>query len=220
MLQASAQPSKYDWPLSQYLTYSDKRYEADDPTLTSFALLSCCDAHGFFPHFTQPWGALSRISTTLPVLQHVHRCPNQNSKDPLRLILRNLNWKNMPLSKDLGKQGALYITISFIWLHARFVVAQSPACYYPDGSEAVGHLACNSAATNDPDNSASACCLDRADSYCTQNGLCINGGQPIRASCTDRSYKSKNCPKQCLNINSESPIKSVGCRVLMLWEHR
>lgn len=71
-------------------------------------------------------------------------------------------------------------------------------CYYPDGSIAESHVPCNADAVSGTDN-ASACCLGYGDAYCTVNGLCNYRGGLIRASCTDSTWKSLKCPRQCTN---------------------
>ena len=93
--------------------------------------------------------------------------------------------------------------LAFFLLH-RQCAADPPRCYYPDGTEAVGHVVCNSAADNTTEN-ASSCCYGYGNAYCTQNGLCLYGGIVTRTSCTDKTWKSLKCPRVCTNGKVSCP---------------
>ena len=79
--------------------------------------------------------------------------------------------------------------------------AAAPACYYPEGNLAVDQVPCNAAVANKGEN-ASACCNNDGNSYCTQNGLCLQGGVLYRSSCTDKSWQSSKCPQLCTDGTS------------------
>ena len=74
--------------------------------------------------------------------------------------------------------------------------------YYPDGvTVAAGDFPC----TPDGD---SACCGDGF--VCLSNNICMATGNEVlkagqslyvRGSCTDRTWKSRNCPSFCINPN-------------------
>jgi hypothetical protein len=75
---------------------------------------------------------------------------------------------------------------------------QVPFCFYPDGSQAQGDYACNLTA------STSFCCA--IGYYCLDNKICVNSapsdseddvGNQLkynRGSCTDRTWRSPDCP--------------------------
>lgn len=77
------------------------------------------------------------------------------------------------------------------------------SCYYPDGTLSKD-VPCSSGAD-------SACCGSGA--ICLSNGLCLSTVQPFglsRGSCTDPSYKIKECTKLCTNIQ-----RNGGCSIVL-----
>lgn len=83
----------------------------------------------------------------------------------------------------------------------------SAMCYFPNGQEAGSDTACN------PNSLVSACCFD--NQACLSNGLCVSDPHdPVKArlhrgTCTDKAWKSGNCPRQCLSINNNGvPVYS------------
>lgn len=64
-------------------------------------------------------------------------------------------------------------------------------CFWPDGKNATGLIPCK------PDADVSHCCRD-AD-MCLTNGMCISSGlsSPVRRGCTDKTWKSPDCPNVC-----------------------
>src|SRR5690348_15730855 len=73
-------------------------------------------------------------------------------------------------------------------------------CYYPDGSVAPQDTACQD---NDEE---STCC---GQGYaCLSNNICMSTGDEtqkagattfVRGSCTDKTWRSNNCPLFCIN---------------------
>jgi hypothetical protein len=91
---------------------------------------------------------------------------------------------------------ALLITYLLMSCFQRIYAA---SCYYPDGTLS-RDVPCSSGAD-------SACCGSGA--ICLSNGLCLSTVQPFgltRGSCTDPSYKIKECTKLC----SESSRQVTG----------
>ena len=74
---------------------------------------------------------------------------------------------------------------------------QQPICYHPDGSAApVAYQPCNTAANN------SMCCATNRSSFvneCRPDGLCkqLDQGYIWRESCTDPTWKAKECLHLC-----------------------
>ncbi|KAI9830953.1 MAG: hypothetical protein M1826_004069 [Phylliscum demangeonii] len=85
-------------------------------------------------------------------------------------------------------------------LLARRAVAQAgntTRCYTPNGSFDRDGFPCNVTAANNGD--GTSCC--RANDVCYSSGICYQGwsGVTYRGTCTDASFKSKNCPSMCLD---------------------
>ncbi|KAH7402530.1 hypothetical protein BKA66DRAFT_577790 [Pyrenochaeta sp. MPI-SDFR-AT-0127] len=81
------------------------------------------------------------------------------------------------------------------------------ACYFPNGGEVDSDTAC------DPNAIESACCY--VNQACLSNGLCVSDPHdPVKArlhrgTCTDKAWRSGNCPRQCLDINNNGvPVYS------------
>jgi hypothetical protein len=79
---------------------------------------------------------------------------------------------------------------------ASAVAAQQATCYWPNGDEAQGEKPCTD------DSGASWCCGENY--YCGSNKLCIWASPEKdgllrygRGSCTDKTFKDKNCPDFC-----------------------
>lgn len=72
----------------------------------------------------------------------------------------------------------------------------SQSCYFPNGSRAPADVPCSS-------DEFTFCC--RHNDICMSNGVCLHSGhQPYtisRGSCTDKSWKSGNCPSVCRDKN-------------------
>ncbi|KAL6705423.1 hypothetical protein ACN47E_006688 [Coniothyrium glycines] len=64
-------------------------------------------------------------------------------------------------------------------------------CYYPDGKNATALIPCNA------DADVSHCCRDT--DLCLTNGMCFSSGLAyiVRRGCTDRTWKSPDCPNAC-----------------------
>ncbi|CAO2651419.1 Nn.00g039890.m01.CDS01 [Neocucurbitaria sp. VM-36] len=69
--------------------------------------------------------------------------------------------------------------------------ASELACYYPDGKNATGLSPCKT------DADVSHCCRD--SDVCLTNGLCFSSGlgSVVRRGCTDKTWKSPDCPNVC-----------------------
>ncbi|PSN70179.1 hypothetical protein BS50DRAFT_619081 [Corynespora cassiicola Philippines] len=96
------------------------------------------------------------------------------------------------------------IRLSTVFAFSSSVLAQ---CYFPNGGEAGSDTACN------PNSLVSACCYD--GQACLSNGLCVSDphnetlARLHRGTCTDKNWKSGNCPRQCLDIdNNGVPVYS------------
>lgn len=73
-------------------------------------------------------------------------------------------------------------------------------CYYPDTTEATGHIPCNATASNTSED-ASACCFGYGNDYCLANGLCWFDGILSRGSCTDKNWAAPSCAQWCQEGN-------------------
>ena len=73
-------------------------------------------------------------------------------------------------------------------------------CYYPDTTEATGHIPCNATASNTSED-ASACCFGYSNDYCLANGLCWFDGILSRGSCTDKNWAAPSCAQWCQEGN-------------------
>jgi hypothetical protein len=86
-------------------------------------------------------------------------------------------------------------------------------CYFPIGNVADGHTPCNASAEQ------SWCCA--SGNYCLSNGHCLqvtdNFSNRIgRGSCTDRTWRSPECPFECADGQLSSPplrVPNGGSRV-------
>jgi len=80
--------------------------------------------------------------------------------------------------------------------------ADNAPCYWPSGS-ASSDSSCNSNGT------FSGCC--GIGFACLTNGLCMNAIDPynvIRGGCTDKSWKSSDCPLVCMDKDKKDNINS------------
>lgn len=72
------------------------------------------------------------------------------------------------------------------------------SCYHPNGDPVIDsdYHPCNPAA---PDTVSSCCATSRSlfPDICLPNGLCGNGDDVFRDSCTDPTWKSPLCPQLC-----------------------
>ncbi|EDU49956.1 hypothetical protein A1F94_010439 [Pyrenophora tritici-repentis] len=80
-------------------------------------------------------------------------------------------------------------------------------CYFPNGNVVDSDTACN------PNALVSSCCYD--NQACLSNGLCVSDphdpakARLHRGTCTDKSWKSGNCVRQCLDTeNNGAPVYS------------
>ncbi|SMR43107.1 unnamed protein product [Zymoseptoria tritici ST99CH_1A5] len=78
----------------------------------------------------------------------------------------------------------------------------SSTCYFPDGTIERNHTPCNTST------SISACC--RTDSLCINDGLCLDGANAYRGSCTDKGWSS-DCPAYCRNEVPQTGVTIVSC---------
>ncbi|KAF2271176.1 hypothetical protein CC78DRAFT_528091 [Lojkania enalia] len=73
-------------------------------------------------------------------------------------------------------------------------------CYFPNGNVVPSDTACN------PNALVSACCFD--GQACLSNGLCVSDphdetlARTHRGTCTDKNWKSGNCPRHCLSLTN------------------
>ena len=85
------------------------------------------------------------------------------------------------------------------------------ACYFPGGTLATNDTPCRD------DKKNSVCC--RQGYACLSNGLCqATGEEPqkpgatefVRGGCTDKSWRSSNCPLFCMNPDKENTAGGMG----------
>lgn len=96
-----------------------------------------------------------------------------------------------------------------------FALPVRPACYYPSGKVSNQDVPCNDG------DEASTCCGPGL--ACLSNNLCMATGSDIqsptmkstyvRGTCTDKSWRSGNCPNFCVNkqvdrLGQGMPIES------------
>ena len=91
-------------------------------------------------------------------------------------------------------------------------------CYFPSGNVVDSDTACN------PNALVSSCCYD--NQACLSNGLCVSDphdpakARLHRGTCTDKTWKSGNCVRQCLGTSSVfKPVYtySLPCRHRKQW---
>ncbi|ORY19856.1 hypothetical protein BCR34DRAFT_5515 [Clohesyomyces aquaticus] len=92
----------------------------------------------------------------------------------------------------------MYYLLRYTSLLALSSTVFSQTCYFPNSKESTADTACN------PNSLVSACCFD--GQACLSNGLCVSDPHSTikarlhRGTCTDKNWKSGNCPRQCLDI--------------------
>ncbi|KAJ9643117.1 hypothetical protein H2199_004641 [Coniosporium tulheliwenetii] len=86
--------------------------------------------------------------------------------------------------------------LAAIFLFQYTIAQDQPRCYYPDGSLDTDGYVCNTTAVRIGGHSS--CC--RHDDACYASGTCLQdwSGVTYRQSCTDSSWRSEDCPSQCL----------------------
>lgn len=101
---------------------------------------------------------------------------------------------------------AMY-TLFGIYAVLRLSSTAFATCYFPNGNAVDSDTACN------PNALESACCFD--NQACLSNGLCVSDPRDPekmrlhRGTCTDHSWKSGNCPRECLDVNNNgAPVYS------------
>ncbi|KJX98585.1 hypothetical protein TI39_contig403g00011 [Zymoseptoria brevis] len=94
------------------------------------------------------------------------------------------------------------IVLNHLLLALHLAQSVSSTCYYPDGTIERNHTPCNTST------SISACC--RTDSLCINDGLCLDGANAYRGSCTDKSWSS-DCPAYCRNEVPQTGVTIVSC---------
>ncbi|KAF2716026.1 hypothetical protein K431DRAFT_350639 [Polychaeton citri CBS 116435] len=86
-------------------------------------------------------------------------------------------------------------------LFSAATVAQT--CFFPDGSEAAGHVPCSS------DSGVSSCCSSSA--FCMDNGLCYGSGLLSRGSCTDSTWNNDQCGLYCTDVETSTSVSIMPC---------
>ena len=88
---------------------------------------------------------------------------------------------------------------------------QAVSCYHPNGDivNDPDYAPCDRAAAA---NGTMCCNLNRASfpDTCASNGLCRNGGDTFRDSCTDSTWKSPMCLQQLCNTGFGQSGEDVG----------
>ncbi|KAF2681318.1 hypothetical protein K458DRAFT_343980 [Lentithecium fluviatile CBS 122367] len=101
----------------------------------------------------------------------------------------------------------MYSLIGFAGVFALVSRTVAADCYFPNGDVVASDTACN------PNALVSACCYD--GQACLSNGLCVSDphnetlARFHRGTCTDKAWKSGNCPRECLDIDNDGvPVYS------------
>ncbi|KAF2643269.1 hypothetical protein P280DRAFT_367648, partial [Massarina eburnea CBS 473.64] len=74
-------------------------------------------------------------------------------------------------------------------------------CYFPNGDLSGSDTICN------PNALVSSCCYD--NQACMSNGLCMSNPHDAskarlhRGTCSDKTWKSGNCPRECLSVAND-----------------
>jgi hypothetical protein len=99
--------------------------------------------------------------------------------------------------------------LRFIFLLAVLVAPATPICYYPDGSVAPQDVPCTDLTTQ-----ASCCgqgyaCLGLPSNFflCEATGDEIKkpgASRYVRGSCTDKTWRSSNCPSVCVDPSKDN----------------
>lgn len=89
---------------------------------------------------------------------------------------------------------SIAVVLLVLFENSYYVLAQNgvvPTCYFPDQTIALNNYACSLSSNN------SACCA--IGHICLDNGLCTPGdGEIFRGACTDKTWRSLDCPLYCL----------------------
>ncbi|KAH9886856.1 hypothetical protein F4778DRAFT_442692 [Xylariomycetidae sp. FL2044] len=100
----------------------------------------------------------------------------------------------MVLCSRMSSFRELFVALYFIstCLLRPTAAASQAKCYFPNLSEHALGIPC------DPDNTGAVACCESSHT-CLSNGLCWNAAENevVRGSCTDNTYKSKNCVQHC-----------------------
>lgn len=93
--------------------------------------------------------------------------------------------------------------LAFLFFFQYTIAQDQPRCYYPDGSLDPDGYVCNTTAVRTGGHSS--CC--RHDDACYASGTCFQdwSGVTYRQSCTDSSWRSEDCPSQCLIPGARFP---------------
>ncbi|KAK7538746.1 uncharacterized protein J3D65DRAFT_343440 [Phyllosticta citribraziliensis] len=92
---------------------------------------------------------------------------------------------------------SIFLVLSLLSFTALAASVEEATCYFPNkGIDTAGYVCNVTAAAN---GEGSACCLH--DDACYENGTCYQdwSGISYRRSCTDKDWRSGNCPDFCLN---------------------
>ncbi|RWA09606.1 hypothetical protein EKO27_g5498 [Xylaria grammica] len=93
------------------------------------------------------------------------------------------------------------MNLLFILQVASIATANQQQCYYPQGNPSDSDIPCGDSTSH------SHCC--GFESICLSNKLCLHSTGSFelsRASCTDRSWQSPNCPSHCTNVSIDKGI--------------
>ncbi|KAK6355622.1 hypothetical protein TWF718_000017 [Orbilia javanica] len=91
------------------------------------------------------------------------------------------------------------------------IITAQRRCYFPDGSRAPNHRACNQEAETDNNVHSSCCGLDD-NVVCLSSNLCINQkGYIYRGACTDESWDDPACPSSHCTYFGSSGMNILSC---------
>jgi hypothetical protein len=109
----------------------------------------------------------------------------------LHRLRRSLHSFNLAVSSrsEMAPSLSLSRFVCFVLLSSH---ALARVCYWPNGEAAIGQTPCF------PDKKDSACC--NPGDFCTSTGFCFSNSVTYysRQSCTDMSYQSDSCVKDCI----------------------
>ncbi|KAK0628010.1 hypothetical protein DIS24_g10897 [Lasiodiplodia hormozganensis] len=110
------------------------------------------------------------------------------------------------------------IIIAAILLTLPAAVAAQTACYYPNGTDrnaqesSKPYRPCTVSSSTGEETAASMCCRTRHLDDCRADGLCQVGNITWRESCTDRTWKAKECLQLCVDDSlAADDVRVVQC---------
>ncbi|EPS35332.1 hypothetical protein H072_11301 [Dactylellina haptotyla CBS 200.50] len=105
----------------------------------------------------------------------------------------------------IGRPRWMLLATAFLGL-ATLAIAQSRACFFPDGTRANGYTACDPEAVHSP------CCSNSDNVVCLSSKLCYNQfGYVYRGACTDRTWGDDACPSEHCTAFASQGMNILAC---------